>query len=68
MQLLLFKVCESFRFGQIRKLEKYFDLYESSFNFIEKIRPNRYCLSAVNFISYMYVFSHDMNIARKIAV
>ena len=47
------KVCEPFRFGQIKKLEVYFGLYESSFNFIEKIRPNRYCLSAVNLIPNM---------------
>ena len=33
---LLLKVSESFRFGQIEKLEVYFGLYESSFTFIEK--------------------------------
>ena len=72
LQLLLFKVCcESFRFGQIKKLEMYFGLYESSFTFIEKIRPNKYCFCGVNLISYMQVFSligQDMNLARKIAV
>ena len=33
MSLLLLKVCESFRFGQIKKLEVYFGLYESFFYF-----------------------------------
>ena len=51
--LLLLKVCESLRFGQIKKLEVYFSLYESSFTFIEKRRPNKHCLCDVNFISYM---------------
>ena len=53
LQLLLLKVCMSFRFGQIKKLEVYFGLYESSFTFIEKRRPNKYCLCEVNLISYM---------------
>ena len=69
--LLLLKVCESFRFGQIKKLEVLFGLYESSFTFIEKIRPNKYCLCGVNLISYMEVFSlmgQDMNLTQKIAV
>ena len=53
LQLLLLKVCDLFRFGQIKTHEKYFGLYESSFIFIEKIRPNKYCLCEVNLISYM---------------
>ena len=57
LQLLLFKVCESFRFGQIKKLEVYFGLQESSFTFIEKIRPNKHCLCEENLISHMQVFS-----------
>ena len=40
LQQLLLKVCESFRFGQIKKLELYFGLYESAFIFIEKRRSN----------------------------
>ena len=71
LHLLLLKVCESFRFGQIKKLEVLFGLYESSFTFIEKIRPNKYCLCGVNLIFYMQVFSlmgQDMNLAQKIAV
>ena len=43
----------SFRFGQIKKLEVYFGLYQSSFTFIEKKRPNKYCLCEVDLISYM---------------
>ena len=53
LQLLLLKVCMSFRFGQIKKLEVYFGLYEPSFTFIEKKRPNKYCLCEVDLISYM---------------
>ena len=53
LQLLLLKVCMSFRFGQIKKLEVCFGLYESSFTFIGKRRPNKYCLCEVNLISYM---------------
>ena len=37
MQLLLLKVCESFRFGQIKKLEVYFGLYEPSSAFTEAV-------------------------------
>ena len=48
--LLLLKVCESFRFGQIKKLEVYFGLYEPSFTFIEKKGPNKYCLCEVDFL------------------
>ena len=40
LQLLLLKVCETFRFEQIKNLELYFGLYESSFTFIEKRRSN----------------------------
>ena len=47
------RFCELFRFGQIKKFEVYFDLYESSFTFIEKRRLNKYCLCEVNLISYM---------------
>ena len=36
LQRLLLKVCESFRLGQIKKLEVYFGLYKSSFTLIEK--------------------------------
>ena len=64
LQLLLLKVCESFRFGHIKKLEGYFGLYESSFTFIEKRRPHKCCLCKVNLISYTQVFSlmgQDMN-------
>ena len=67
LQLLLLKVCESFRLGQ---LEMYFGLYESSFTFIEKRQANNYCLCEVNLISYMQVFSlmgEDANLARKIS-
>ena len=53
MQLLLLKVCEWFRLGQIKNLEVYFGLYEPSFTFIEKKRPNKYCLCEVDLISYM---------------
>ena len=53
LQLLLVKVCESFRFRQIKKLEVYFGLYESSFTFMEKRRPIKYCLYEANLISYM---------------
>ena len=70
-QQLLLKVCGSFRFGQIKKLEVYFGLYEFSFTFIEKRRPNKYCLCDVNLISYVSVFSlmgQDANLAQKIAV
>ena len=52
LQLLLLKVCESFRFGQIKKLEMYFGLYEPSFTFIGKRRPNKHCLCEVELISY----------------
>ena len=71
MQLLLLKVWESFRFGQIKKLEVYFGLYEFSFTFIEKKRPNKYCLCKVDLISDMQVFSlmgQYVNLVRKIAV
>ena len=53
LQLLLLKVCESFRFGQIKKLEVYFCLHESSFTFIEKRVPNKHCLGEVNLMYYM---------------
>ena len=53
LQLLLLKVCGSFRFRQIKKLEVYFGLYESSFIFVEERRPNKYYLCEVNLISYM---------------
>ena len=53
LQLLLLKVCVSFRFGQIKKLEVYFGLYEPSFTCIEKRRPIKYCLCEANLISYM---------------
>ena len=53
LQFLLSKVCESFVFGQINKLEVYFGLYEPSFTFIEERKPNKYCLSESNLISYM---------------
>ena len=71
LKLLLLKVCESFRFGQIKRLEVYFDLYESSFTYTEKRRPNKYCLCEVNLISCMEVFSligQDGSLARKLAV
>ena len=71
LQLMLLNVCESFRFRQIKKLEVYFGLYESSFTFIEKRRPIKYCLCEANLISYMQVFNlmgQDVNLARKIAV
>ena len=51
--LLLLKVCESFRFGQIKSLEVYFGLHGPSFTFVEKKRPNKYCLCEVDLISYM---------------
>ena len=44
------KVCESFKFGQIKKLEVYFGLYESSFTFIEKRRQNKYFLCEVSLL------------------
>ena len=53
LQRLVLKVCESFRSGQIKKLEVYFGLYESSFSFIQKRRLNKYRLCEVNLISYM---------------
>ena len=53
MQQLLLKVRESFRFGQIKKLEEYFGLYESVLTFIEKRRPIKYCLCEANLVSYM---------------
>ena len=51
----LLKVCESFRFGQIKKLEVYFGFgrCESSFTFIERRRPSKYCLCEATLISYM---------------
>ena len=52
-QLLLLKVCESFEFGQIKKFEVYFGLYDSSFTFIEKRRPNKYCLCEAHLFSSM---------------
>ena len=57
------------RLGQIKKPEGYFGLNESSFTFIEKRRPSKYCLCEVNSISYMYVFSlihQTASLARKI--
>ena len=69
--MLLLKVCESFRFGQLKKVKVYFGLYEFFFTFIEKKRPNKYCLCKVNLISYMQVFilmDQDVNLALKIAV
>ena len=42
-----------FRFGEIKKLLVYFGLYEPSFTFIEKKRPNTYCLCGVDLISDM---------------
>ena len=48
LQLLLLKVCESFRLGQLKKPEVHFGLYESTFTLIEKRRPNKYCLFEVN--------------------
>ena len=53
LQLLLWKVCESCRLGQIKKLEVDFGLYEPSFAFIEKKRPQKYCLCELGSISYM---------------
>ena len=44
--LLLLKVCESFRFGELKKLEVYFGLYESSI-FIENRRPIKYYLCEI---------------------
>ena len=69
LQLLLLKVCESFKFGQIKKLEVYFGLFESPFTFIEKKRPIKYCLCKANLISYMLVFNlmgQDVNLARLV--
>ena len=34
---MLLKVCELFRFRQIKKIEVYFGMYKPSFTFIEKI-------------------------------
>ena len=53
LQLLFLKLCEPFRLGQIKKLEVYFGLDESSFTFTEKRRPNKYSLCEVNLIYYM---------------
>ena len=50
LQLLVLKVCQSFRLGQIKKLEVYLGLYESFFTFIVKRRPNKYCLCEANSI------------------
>ena len=50
---MVLNVCESFRFRQIKKLEVYFGQYESSFTFVEKLRPDKYCLCGVNLTSYM---------------
>ena len=51
LQLLLLKICESFRLGQIKKPEGYFGLYESSFTFIEKrstvYREEKYQINTV---------------------
>ena len=44
--LLLLKVCESFRFGELKKLEVYFGLYGSSI-FIENRRPIKYYLCEI---------------------
>ena len=44
LQLLLLKVCESLRFGQIKKTARVFGLCESSFTFIEMKRRIKYCL------------------------
>ena len=70
LQLLLLKVCESFRFRQIKKLEVYYGLQEFYFTFTEKKRLNKYCLCEVNLVSYMQVFSlmgQDVNLTGKIA-
>ena len=53
LKLLLLKVCESFRFRQIKKFEVYFGLYESPLTDIGKRKPSKYCLCEVNLISYM---------------
>ena len=71
LQLLLLKVCESFRFGNIKKLEVHFCLHESYFTFTEKRRLNKYCLCKVNLMLYVQVFSligQDMNLAPKVVV
>ena len=71
MQLVLLKVCDSLRFGQIKKLEVSFGLYEPSFTFTVKKRSNKYCLCEADLNSYMKVFSlmgQDVNLAKKIAV
>ena len=34
-------------FGQIKRLELYFSLYESPFTFIEKRRPNKYFICEI---------------------
>ena len=48
----------SFRFTQIKKLEVYFGLYQSSFTFIEKRKPNKYCFmwSKFNFLHVSIYF------------
>ena len=53
LQLLLLKVCEPLRLGQIKKTSRVFGLYESSFTFIEMRRPIGYCLRGAHLISYM---------------
>ena len=68
LQLLLLKVCELFRLRDTKKLEVYFGLYESSFTFIEKRRPSKYCSCEVNLTSYIQLYSlmfQDVNLTRK---
>ena len=69
LQLLLLKLCESFRLLYIAKFGVYFGL--CVLLRLEKRRPNKYCLCEANLIFHMQVFSlmgQDLNLARKTAV
>ena len=57
-QLLLLKVCETFEMfsDRVKKLRLYFGLY-FFFAFLEKRRPNRYCLQNENLVFYLKMFN-----------
>ena len=68
-QLLLLKVCDSFRFAQSKNTDSV--LWSVLVFFTDKIRPSKYCLREVNLIFFVKIFSlmcQDVNLIQKIVV
>ena len=71
LKLLFLKVCKTFLFRQSKKVCSIFGSTLAFFAFLEKRKPNRYCLLEENLVFHLQIFSlmcQSVNLSWKIAV